>query len=160
MKESLKNLFTSLWLHKHSRPISNSSQLCSDQWNRLQGFLTKFGHEVITGINTHFKMCPGWFHSYELKTTEWMKMRDGIIIIIVSLWVEMNSCGFIFLSLHTWRSSKWTEVAFQNELKAVWIHFALVGNVYIPKHDLFSDIPVSWKHRGCLVHIIWSKKQK
>lgn len=38
--------------------------------------------------------------------------------------------------------------------KAVLIHLSLPGHVYIPEHDLFSDIPVSCKHRGCLVYII------
>lgn len=49
----------------NTEPISNSTQLCSDQWNHQLGFLTKFGHEVITGINTCCKMCPESSLSYE-----------------------------------------------------------------------------------------------
>lgn len=33
--------------------------------------------------------------------------------------------------------------------KVVSLDFYLLGNVYIPVHDLFSDIPVSCKHGGC-----------
>ena len=78
LKREFWNLFASLRLHKHSQPISNSAQLCSDQWNHQLGFRTKFGHGVITGINTCCKMCLDCFLSYEvrrIKKKEWMKMR-------------------------------------------------------------------------------------
>lgn len=84
LKESW-NLFTSLWLHKHRQPISNSTQLRSDQWNHQLGFLTKFGHEVITGIDTRCKNCV--LNAFSLMKsggkqtpkTEWMKSRAGEI---------------------------------------------------------------------------------
>lgn len=64
-KRVLKSLQFPLTPQTH-QPISNSTQLCSDQWNPQLGFLTKFGHEVITGINTCCKVCPDGSLSYEV----------------------------------------------------------------------------------------------
>ena len=75
-------------------------------------------------------------------------------------WVYINACGFVFYSIREGQTDrlKWHFKMNSSLLsKAVLIHFTLPGNVYIPEHDLFSDIPVSWKHRGCLVYIIQRK---
>lgn len=103
------NLFTSLWLRKHIQPISNSTQLCSDQWNHQLGFLTKFGHEVITGINTCFKMCPECFLSYEVwRKTNRNRMNEkrsrGKNWIIREM-LSLNKCLWFVISLPMWRSN-------------------------------------------------------
>lgn len=62
---------------------------------------------------------------------------------------------FFFCSIHEGQNNrlKWHFKTNSSLLfKAVLIHFTLPGNVYIPEHDLFSDIPVRWKHQGCLVY--------
>lgn len=108
LKESW-NLFTSLWLHKHSQSISNSAQLCSDQWNHQLGFLTKFGHEVITGINTCCKMCPECFLSYEVwrKTNRnrMNKKQSRGNNWIIRKMLSLNKCLWFVFSLPMWRSN-------------------------------------------------------
>lgn len=57
-----------------------------------------------------------------------------------------------------WRPNQQTLVVILS--KVVLFDFSLLGNVYIPVHDLFSDIPVSCKHRGCSLETIQKKKKK
>lgn len=80
-----------LRLHRQSQTISNSTQLCSDQWNHQQGFLKKF-KRAVKCIPTAFSLVK-WRGG-----KKGMKARvRGIMGFEGKCWVEINARrSFIF----------------------------------------------------------------
>lgn len=129
-------------LHKHSRPILNSTQPGSDQWNQQLGFLTKFGHAVKWVLT-----------AFSLVKRGGVKQKERISELPEKCGACMYACGLGSSPYVKVKLSNWSGISKQAPRFSVKL-FTLPGNVYIPEHDLFSDIPVGERHRGCVVHII------
>lgn len=79
-------------------------------------------------------------------------------------WAKIKSFRLFFTPYAKVKPTHWSGISKTDSSdcsKGVLIHFTVPGNVYIPEHNLFSDIPVKWKQWGCVLYIMqWGQENK
>lgn len=145
--------FPSPQIRRHSQHIRNSAQLSWDHWNHRRGFLTKFGRAAQRTASTCSLVERGErvynkdrvYRETSEQSIDWKERKTS----------EKNQKKNKTKTLQdSYVGTKPTDCGgllqcFCRFSLVVFFDCSWLGNVYIPPHDLFTDIPASCKHCWC-----------